>query len=60
MLKLFETGEAESLLPVVGTVLKFSPAEMQRCRDALGHRESQAVATNIASKHARSQLRCRP
>lgn len=34
MLKLFETGEAGSLLPVVATVLKFSPEELERCRKA--------------------------
>lgn len=50
MLKLFETGEAESLLPVVATVLQFSPAEMQRCRDALHHRHQQLAAANAASE----------
>lgn len=34
MLKLFETGEAGSLLPVVATVLRFSPEELERCRKA--------------------------
>jgi hypothetical protein len=39
MLKLFETGEGTSLLPVVATVLQFSPAELARCRDAVAARE---------------------
>ncbi|KAL3137456.1 hypothetical protein ABBQ38_004747 [Trebouxia sp. C0009 RCD-2024] len=35
MLKLYETGEAAALLPVLGTVLKFSPAELKRCQSAV-------------------------
>lgn len=41
MLKLFETGETASLLPVVARVLQFSPEELERCRQATekwGHR----------------------
>lgn len=38
MLKLFETGEEESLLPVVAAVLQFSPAELTRCKTALEER----------------------
>lgn len=34
LLKLFETGVEESLLPVVATVLQFSPAEVTRCKAA--------------------------
>ncbi|KAI8113724.1 hypothetical protein M9435_003717 [Picochlorum sp. BPE23] len=41
LLKLFETGEEESLLPVIGTMLKFSPAELDRCRKALATRREQ-------------------
>lgn len=44
MLKLYETGEAESLLPVVAQVLQFSPAELTRCRDALHTRTEQLAA----------------
>ena len=29
------TGEAATLLPVLGTVLKFSPAELNRCQSAV-------------------------
>lgn len=32
ILKLFETGQKEALLPVVGMIMQFSPAEMQRCK----------------------------
>ena len=28
-------GEAATLLPVLGTVLKFSPAELKRCQNAV-------------------------
>lgn len=41
LLKLFETGEEESLLPVIGTMLKFSPAELDRCKNALATRREQ-------------------
>ena len=44
MLKLFETGAEESLLPVVSTMLQFSPAEMARCRKAL---EERATSQNV-------------
>ena len=44
MLKLFETGEAGSLLPVVATVLRFSPAELGRCRAAVAARADHAAA----------------
>jgi len=29
------TGEAATLLPVLGTVLNFSPAELKRCQSAV-------------------------
>ncbi len=35
VIKLFVTGEAEALLPVFATILSFSPAEVQRCREGL-------------------------
>ena len=38
LLRLYETGEAEALLPVVAAVLQFSPAELSRCREALRSR----------------------
>jgi hypothetical protein len=50
MLKLFETGEAESLLPVVAQVLQFSPSELARCRTALHARSEQVAASNAASE----------
>ncbi|KAL4857882.1 UDP-glucuronosyltransferase 3A2 [Chlorella vulgaris] len=50
MLKLFETGEAESLLPVVAQVLQFSPSELARCRTALHARSEQVAASNAASQ----------
>eukprot|EP00890_Picochlorum_soloecismus_P000647 jgi/Picsp_1/1583/NSC_05061-R1_protein grip len=40
MLKLFETGEEESLLPIVGTMLQFSPPELNRCREGLQQRRA--------------------
>ena len=33
VLKLLQTGEHEVLLPVLATLLKFSPAEVEVCRD---------------------------
>jgi len=44
MLKLFETGEEESLLPVVATVLQFSPTELARCRKGLAERTAHRAA----------------
>lgn len=38
LLKLFETGEDESILPVVGTMLQFSPEELKRCQYAIASR----------------------
>jgi hypothetical protein len=35
ILKLYETGESAALLPVVGMMLRFSPAELKRCQEAL-------------------------
>ena len=43
MLKLFETGAEESLLPVVSTMLQFSPVEMARCRKALEERRAMTL-----------------
>jgi len=40
MLKLFETGEEESLLPIVGTMLQFSPSELDRCKEGLHQRRA--------------------
>ncbi|XP_039133435.1 protein GRIP isoform X2 [Dioscorea cayenensis subsp. rotundata] len=34
ILKLLETGEVEALLPVVGTLLQFSPEEIKKCQQA--------------------------
>lgn len=41
LLKLFETGEDESILPVVGTMLQFSPSELKRCQEAIASRQQQ-------------------
>ncbi|KDD73296.1 hypothetical protein H632_c2332p0, partial [Helicosporidium sp. ATCC 50920] len=48
VLKLFETGQAESLLPVVATVLRFSPEEV----GAAGGRISAGVGSNLIGVHA--------
>lgn len=32
LVQLFTTGEAEALLPVLSTLLAFSPDELRRCR----------------------------
>jgi regulator of sirC expression with transglutaminase-like and TPR domain len=50
VLKLYETGEAESLLPVLAQLLQLSPAEVAHCRDALHARSEQLGATNAASE----------
>jgi len=51
LLKLFETGEEESLLPVVGTMLKFSPDEITRCKEAMEkRRESHAALLETAGQ----------
>jgi regulator of sirC expression with transglutaminase-like and TPR domain len=52
VLKLYETGEAESLLPVLAQLLQLSPAEVAHCRDALHARSEQLGATNAASGEA--------
>jgi len=41
------TGEAATLLPVLGTVLKFSPAELKRCQSAVS-----AAADQQSSQHS--------
>ncbi|KAK9809711.1 hypothetical protein WJX73_008782 [Symbiochloris irregularis] len=43
LLKLFETGEAAALLPVIATMLQFSPNELTRCKTALAKFEGQSV-----------------
>ena len=37
-------GEAGALLPVISTMLHFSPQELERCRVSLAHFEGQSVA----------------
>lgn len=59
LLKLFETGEDQSILPVVGTMLQFSPQELKRCQEAISARQqfdasllptdATATATNYIS-----------
>ena len=52
MLKLFETGEEESLLPVVSTMLQFSPEELTRCRKGLEERTAHRAALAAARGEA--------
>ena len=57
LLKLFETGEEESLLPVIATMLQFSPAERQRCQDAMeGRKEQSALLPTEASANVTSYI----
>ena len=35
VLKMYRTGEAESLLPVFATILAFGPEELGSCREGL-------------------------
>ncbi|XP_066390763.1 protein GRIP-like isoform X3 [Miscanthus floridulus] len=44
ILKLLETGEVGALLPVVGTLLQFSPDELKKCQ--------QGVLSSVASSQA--------
>ncbi|KAL4186490.1 hypothetical protein AMTRI_Chr09g34150 [Amborella trichopoda] len=46
VLKLLETGEVEALLPVVATLLQFSPEEIRKCQEA--SRISSDVPTTTA------------
>lgn len=48
------SGEAAALLPVLGTVLKFSPAELKRCQSAVSaaaehHSSSQTALARTAA-----------
>lgn len=45
-------GEASALLPVVGMMLQFSPAELKRCQDALAASEADAPADPAAAAPA--------
>jgi hypothetical protein len=57
MLKLFETGQEESLLPVVATALQFSPAELERCRAGVAARAGgDGAALNSVIGYAASWL----
>jgi hypothetical protein len=57
LLKLFETGEEESLLPVIATMLQFSPAERQRCQTAMeGRKEQIALLPTEASANVTSYI----
>ena len=40
VLQLYQTREAASLLPVLATMLQFSPAELERCQEAGGQPET--------------------
>jgi hypothetical protein len=44
LVRLFETGQEESLLPAVATVLQFSPAEADKCRQAVRERQAHGAA----------------
>ena len=46
-------GEAAALLPVVGMMLQFSPAELKRCRDALAREKA---AEGIADASAMNSV----
>ena len=35
VLKMYRTGEAETLLPVFATILAFSPEEVKRCKEGI-------------------------
>ena len=50
------TGEAATLLPVLGTVLKFSPAELKRCQSAVSAAAEQqnSMQTAVARTAAAS------
>lgn len=57
MLKLFETGQEESLLPVVATVMHFSPTEMDRCKVAMeGRKAKYAAAAAQTAKDSASSV----
>ncbi|KAK9864008.1 hypothetical protein WJX84_007296 [Apatococcus fuscideae] len=49
LLKLFETGEAAALLPVVAMMLHFSPQELKQCQEAMLRRQAEAAEANAAS-----------
>lgn len=56
LLKLFETGEEESLLPVVSTMLTFSPAETERCRQAMEDRKARHAALLESATNASANM----
>ena len=43
------TGESAALLPVLGTVLKFSPAELKRCQSGLSAAADRAESQQTAN-----------
>ncbi|KAF3796172.1 GRIP protein [Nymphaea thermarum] len=53
ILKLLETGEVEALLPVVATLLQFSPDEIKKLQDTY---KAVAASADIASPGSRSLL----
>ncbi|KAK4262008.1 hypothetical protein QN277_027625 [Acacia crassicarpa] len=54
ILKLLETGEVETLLPVIAMLLQFSPEEMQKCQQA--YRSSTEVRPSPGSDSSGSGL----
>ncbi|CAL9078809.1 unnamed protein product [Musa textilis] len=48
ILKLLETGELEALLPVVATLLQFSPEEIRKCQQAY-HSSGDVISSPAAS-----------
>ncbi|ONK55911.1 uncharacterized protein A4U43_C10F2220 [Asparagus officinalis] len=48
ILKLLETGEVEALLPVVGTLLQFSPEEIRKCQIAYRSNDISSPAASLA------------
>ena len=43
-------GEAGALLPVISTMLQFSPQELERCRVALAQFEGQSAAARASEQ----------
>ena len=48
MAQWYRTGESAALLPVVGMMLQFSPAEVRRCQDALARQGPEPIVDAAA------------
>ena len=51
ILQLYQTRETALLLPVLATMLHFSPAEVERCQEAGAHAELQRGALAARKCH---------